>query len=457
MKRFLEDYLSSWLTSNDRKPLVLRGARQVGKTWLVRHLAKTQKKELIELNFEKHPEFISYFASNDPKIILLNLSAHFNKPIHPDECLLFLDEIQAAPVIFSKLRWFAEDLPELPVVATGSLLEFLLADHAFSMPVGRITYAHLEPLSFEEFLWAQEKEGLYAYLTNYTLETEIPSALHDQLIRLFKEYLLVGGLPAAVLTWRTKHSLQDVSRIHHDLLTTYRDDFAKYKTRIATEKLEEVLSAIPKMLGQKFVYSKINPNLQNQTVKQIINLFEKARLANRVRSTAGNGTPLAAEIKEKYFKEIFIDTGLCSALLGLNLNLINAANEITFINQGGIAEQVTGQLLRTISPPYIEPSLYYWHREEPGSSAEIDYLIQHGSEIIPIEVKAGTTGTLKSLHFFMALKNYSRAIRINSDLPYQTQIDTKTSTGTTVKYTLISLPFYLIGQLHRLLESAPQY
>lgn len=454
MERSLFLHLASWIKADDRKPLIVRGARQVGKTWLVRHLAKECHKTLFEINFEKNPSvFLSLFESNDPKQILLNLSAYFNQKIEPKNSLLFLDEIQAAPVIFSKLRWFAEELAELPVIAAGSLLEFLLADHSFSMPVGRISYMHLEPLSFEEFLLAHGKTILNNYLLEYNLTTEIPLALHEQLTFMFKEYLIIGGMPAAVKSWVEEKSLTKINQIQNDLLATYRDDFAKYKGRIEIGRMDEVMSAIPKMLGQKFVYSHVNPDISPVTVKKVVELLNKARICHRITHCSANGVPLAAELKEKIFKEIYLDTGLCSATLGLNLNQINAVKDITLINQGGVSEQVVGQILRTLNPSYIEPALYYWVREEKGSNAEIDYVIQHGTNVIPIEVKSGSTGTLKSLHLFMALKKLPLAVRINTDLPSNTNIQVKSQAGDgDVKYKLLSLPFYLLGQLYRFLN-----
>lgn len=452
MKRTLLNYLATWLTSADRKPLIIRGARQVGKTWLARHFAQSCNRQIIELNFEKNPSYASLFVSNDPKQILLNLSTVLNQKIDPPNCLLFLDEIQAAPQLLGKLRWFYEDLPELPLIAAGSLLEFVLEQHSFSMPVGRISYTHLEPLSFEEFLLANGKQFLHDYLAQYNLIEQIPTAIHEQLIDLFKEYLLIGGLPAVVASWIEERSLTRISQIQNDLLATYRDDFSKYRGRLLIERLDEVMTTIPAMLGQKVVFSRINKYVQAATIKQILELLEKARLCNRVQASAANGIPLAAEIKEKFFKEIFLDVGLCSSSLGLNLNQIKSVNEIVMINNGGIAEQVVGQLLRTVEPPYVEPALYYWQRDEAGANAEIDYILQHNNQVIPIEVKAGSTGSLKSLHFFMGLKKLAVAVRINSDYPSKTHVDIKDSTGNRVNYSLLSLPFYLIGQIHRLLD-----
>lgn len=454
VKRVLFDYLETWLGTNDRKPLIIRGARQVGKTWLVRHFAKMAGKHLVEVNFEKQPESANFFTSNDPEKILLSLGASIDEKIIPEDCLLFLDEIQVVPEILAKLRWFAEDMPQLPVIAAGSLLDFVLAEHSFSMPVGRVSYAHLEPLSFEEFLLASKKPILRDYMASYHLSADMPLALHKQLMNLFKEYMLVGGMPAVVKSWIEERSLQRVSQIQHDLLAAYRDDYSKYKGRIAIERLDEVMAAVPKMLGGKFVYSQVNVGVQAGTIKQALNLLGKARIATRVSGCSANGVPLAAETREKFFKMILLDVGLCSASLELNLTQFDQANEVITINNGGLAEQVVGQLLRTINPPYIEPSLYYWVRAEKKSNAEIDYVIQHGNQVVPIEVKAGATGALKSLHLFMELKGLALAVRINSDIPSQTEVKVKNGLGENVQYRLISIPFYMVGQIHRLIASA---
>jgi len=451
MHRKYLSFLQEWLRDSDRKPLVIRGARQVGKTWLVRHFTEQQGKRLIEINFEKNPELFTFFESNDPKQILLNLSSVLDASIDPRNCLLFLDEIQAVPELLAKLRWFAEDLPELAVIAAGSLLEFVLAKHTFSMPVGRIGYMHMEPLSFEEFLMASDKKGLLNYLEVFQWKTKTPSALHDQLMEMFKEYIIVGGMPAAVASWVTHRSLPKVSKIHQNLITTYKDDFNKYGRDIDIGRLNEVLSAVPELLGEKFVYKKINSDIRTTIIKEAFDLLCKARICHRVTSCDANGVPLAAKLDKKFYKAIFLDVGLCSAALKLKFDELTQIDEIILINSGGIAEQAVGQLLRTIDFPYIEPELYYWLREEKNSSAEIDYVIQHGSHVIPLEVKAGSTGSLKSLHLFMGLKKFSTALRINSDIPSRTDVQVKDQMGNEVRYTLLSLPFYLLGQVHRLL------
>ncbi len=445
-------FLIEWLNSRKRKPLVIRGARQVGKTWLIRDLAHSQGWQLIELNFEKRPTLETLFSSNDPKEILTNISASIGQKIEPQRAILFLDEIQVVPRLLEKLRWFAEDMPELAVLAAGSLLDFTLAKHEFSMPVGRISYMYLEPFSFEEFLDAIGQNELRSYLQNYDLNLKIPEAIHSQLIKFIKEYLVVGGMPAAVSSWASQSDPQTVNQIQFDLLTTYRDDFAKYSGRLNIERLEEIMSSVPRQLGNKFVYRNANSEVNIPPLKQALDLLCKAKVCHRIIDTAANGLPLDAEADEKFLKVIMLDCGLCSASLGLALHQIVGLSELSMINNGGMAEQLVGQLLRTILPAYIPPSLYYWQRKKKGSVAEVDYIIQHENQVIPLEVKAGSTGTLKSLQQFMIEKKKAVAVRINSDFPSLCTVNTKDHAGTNFEYKLLSIPFYLIGQLHRLIN-----
>lgn len=456
MQRILQQYLTDWLSQQNRKPLIIRGARQVGKTWLAYHLAQIHNLQLIEFNFEKQPDAASLFASNDVNQILINLQSSTEKTIIPECSLLFLDEIQACPEILAKLRWFAEDLPALPVIAAGSLLEFTLVDHAFSMPVGRISYVHLEPLSFQEYLLAKGRHQLFEYLQNFQLTMAIPLAIHQQLMSLFKEYLIIGGMPAAVSSWIQNESLAQVEQIHHDLLATYRDDFAKYAGKISHEALESIMLKTPQLLAKKFVYSHINQNIPSVVLKKALDLLIKAKICYPVKCVGGNGTPLATEVKEKFFKITLLDVGLVCALLKLKINQFSTIDDLTLISQGGITEQVVGQLLRTIESPYIAPELYYWTRTAKGAESEVDYLTSQQNQVIPIEVKSGSTGSLKSLHYFMSKKQYKLAVRINGDQVSVTDIDVLTQVGETAKYRLLSIPFYLTEQLYRLLSQVEQ-
>lgn len=455
MYRLALDHLKEWLASTSRNPLVIRGARQVGKTWLVREIARERGLTLIEVNFELEPSKKILFKENDPKKTLTALEVHVGQQIEIKNTLLFLDEIQAYPEMLAKLRWFKELMPELAVIATGSLLEFVLEKHDFSMPVGRISYYHLEPLSFEEYLY-EKNQPLWRYIMEYHWE-KVPETVHEKALNYLQEYIIVGGLPAAMQVWLECESFVAVQQVHHDILTTYRDDFGRYNKRYDVQIFEDVFNHIPKNVGQKIVYSHINNQSQSTTLKKIFTLISKARVIHPIKSTSGNGIPLKAEVNDKNIKAISLDVGLMNSLLGINLQDFKSIKDLELINKGAIAEQVVGQLLRTIHPYYIEPALYYWLRNKPGSNAEVDYLIQHHRAIIPIEVKAGTKGSMQSLHLFMKLKNLSTAVLLNTNMPGKMNVETKTSTNDIVKYQLLTVPIYMIGQLQRLLDCADSF
>lgn len=450
MFRYALNDLKQWLRSESRKPLVIRGARQVGKTWLVRELARTTELDFIEINFELEPSKKALFEENDPKKVLIALEISLGKKITPGKTLLFLDEIQVIPPLLAKLRWFKELMPDLALIVAGSLLEFVLDQHDFSMPVGRISYFHLEPLSFDEFLSAKNQQMLQ-FLQNYHWE-EIPPIIHTQALGYLQEYIVVGGLPAAVECWLKQESLIAVQQMHHDILNTYRDDFARYKGKYEIQLFEDIFQYVPKNVGAKIVYKHINENAQAANLKKIFTLITKARVIHKIQASAGNGVPLAAELNDRYNKAICLDVGLMNNILGINLNDFKSPSDIDFINKGAVAEQVVGQLLRTIEPYYIEPALYYWQRNKPGSNAELDYLIQHHSKVIPVEVKAGTKGSMQSLALFMQLKKLTVAIRLSSNTPSKMLVNTKLSSGENSQYQLLSLPIYMIGQLKRLLS-----
>lgn len=452
MQRNRLQYLLNWLESSDRKPLVIRGARQVGKTWLTRHFAETSNRKLFELNFEKRPEWIARFKSNEPQEIVNDLESVFGVRIDPEKSILFLDEIQVFPELLAKLRWFAEELPNLPVIAAGSLLDFVLRDHEFSMPVGRINYLHLEPMSFKEYLYARGMPVLVDRIEQVSWNKPLPQAVHDDLLKLFREYVIVGGMPAAVLSFVKESSLAQVNQVHHNLLATYREDFSKYRKTLDPMRLEETMMAIPRMVGSKFVYQQVNSEALTREIKQAIDLLEKARVASLVYASASNGVPLGSEIRHKFFKALFIDTGLSNAALGLTLDQIRETADLTLVHEGSLAEQVVGQLLRTVFPSYVEPKLYYWLRDQPNSNAEVDYVIQHRDQVIPVEVKAGATGSLKSLHQFMQQKKLKIGVRISSQETSITPVCVNDHAGNKIEYVLLSLPFYLAEQIHQMID-----
>jgi uncharacterized protein len=455
MIRFASRELDAWLKSPNRKPLVLRGARQVGKTWLVRDFAARNNLKLIELNLEKFPNLSDLFSENKPAEILKNIEAELSTSITPESSCLFLDEVQAAPELFSKLRWFKEDMPELPVIAAGSLLEFALGKLKYSMPVGRITYFYLEPMTFFEFLIATGNEALYQKMFSLNMETTMPETLHAKGIDLYRQYCLVGGMPESVSTWLEGRDLQACLKIQHDLLATYRDDFHKYGGEMDARLLNRILLSVSEQLGGKFVYSMVDSGVQTSVIKKALMLLFQARVCSRISHTSGNGVPLGAESNEKFFKALMVDVGLVSAQLGLTTEKRSGLEKTILSNKGGIAEQFVGQQLRASQSPLMDPQLYYWQRTG-GRLAEIDYIIQHRNNIIPVEVKSGAAGRMKSLHQFMEEKKLTLAVRFNINQPVLEKIDVTTTTGQQVKYRLISLPLYLAERVGDLIDQVSE-
>ncbi len=452
MKRYTSDYLDQWIREPSRKPLILRGARQVGKTWLVRDLAQRHGRELIELNMERRPELAAHFRSNDAVRAVSDLAADLGRSIRPDTSLLFVDEVQATPQLLPFLRWFREDMPELPVIAAGSLLDFALREHAFSMPVGRIAYCYLEPVSFYEFLDASGNERLKLSLVGASESLDLSPRLHRRALELFSEYCLAGGLPEVVADWIATRDDERRLQLQRDLITTYRDDFNKYRGRVSADLLRHVMDAIPRQLANRFVYSHVDVDARHRDIKQALELLQLARVCHRVEHTAANGLPLGAETNPRTFKSILVDIGIASVHLGLSRLDFRELDRVVWANRGGLAEQFVGQHLRCLSRAFEDPRLFYWQRMA-GRQGEIDYVVQHGSQIVPVEVKAGNAGAMKSLHAFMHHKKLRRALRLDANPPSVQDLDVRTTTSESVKYRLMSLPLYMVESIPSLLQT----
>ena len=452
MKRKALEYLSEWKDRSNRKPLVVRGARQVGKTFLVRDFASKHFDNLIELNLELYPEKADLFASKEIEEILRMLALDSNAQIRPGSTLLFIDEIQRTPEVIAFLRYFYELKPELHVIAAGSLLEFTLSDHDFSMPVGRVEYLFLGPLDFDEFLEALGEDRFLSFLRSCEPNDRIPSSIHQSLLRLLKRFCIVGGMPSAVREFRNGDDYKLAHMEQQSILRTYQDDFAKYREKIHYRRLQTVFTRIPNMVGKKLKYVNINRHERAKDLADCIEMLEMARVIYRVKHSSGNGVPLEAESNRKSFKPLFPDVGLMSAALGMNPLEISLADDLLPLFNGAIAEQFAGQQLLYRRKPYHLPELHYWRREKRGASAEIDYLIAHGSLIVPIEIKAGKTGSLKSLHVFAAEKGSDFAVRFNMGQPSKASIRPSIPTENQTPYTLVSLPLYMIGETSRFID-----
>lgn len=454
MYRFELDYLKQWKTRSSRKPIVIRGARQVGKSFLVRMFAEQEFGTLLEVNFEQNPGLASLFESKVPKTILSQLEARFDVPVTPGRTLLFLDEIQAAPEVLAALRYFYEEIPELHVICAGSLLEFVLEEHSFPVPVGRIEYLHMGPMQFEEFLLALDRERLRQWLCDYTLESTVPDEIHREFLRLLRQYLVVGGLPAAVAVFTENESYRECEQVQQSIIATYRDDFSKYASKVKHRRVEKMFAGIPRLAGRKFMYSQIDREERSRDLSEALRLLCLARVAHQVRHTAANGLPLAAEADDRHFKTLFLDVGLLCRSLGLSVADIEQPDNVLLVNRGALCEQFVGQHLAFARPAYEEPGLHCWMRRERNSGAEVDFVIAVGPTVVPIEVKAGKTGTLKSMHLFVQEKSRDFALRFNTDTPSLCQAKTSLGAGDQKQFRLLSLPLYLVGQTRRLCRSA---
>lgn len=444
MQRDIVKNLIQWQKQENHLPILLRGARQVGKSYLVEHFGQEYFEDLITVNFEFQPVFKTCFNTLDPKEIIKTLSLITKKEITPGKTLLFLDEIQECPNAIKALRYFKEKMPQLHVIGAGSLLEFSLNDEDFRMPVGRIQFMYLKPFSFKEFLTATGNLQLREFIETLSLKDRVPEAIHDQLLNLIRRYMVLGGMPAVIQEYlRLENTLNfgmtesACQLIQAALLNTYRSDFGKYATKTDHKYLQSLFERIPGLIAQLFKYSKVDPDTRARELKKALQKLRDAGLIYQIFSTSASGLPLNAVMDEKRFKLLFLDVGLVNRAANLDADIL-LQRDLLLINRGNIAEQLVGQELLAYQSFYESGQLFFWNREEKGSTAEVDFVINVDSKIVPIEVKAGSTGRLKSLHIFMDEKKIEMGVQI-SQQPFK------------LDNSILRLPLYLIGETTRLI------
>jgi predicted AAA+ superfamily ATPase len=414
LERKIDLELISWRDSNSRKPLILRGARQIGKSSAVRNLGK-KFKYFIEINLDENSQLCSLFEKElTVSEIIEQLAVLTNTPIISGETLLFIDEIQACIPAISTLRYFYEKLPDLHIIAAGSLLEFALSEIP-SFGVGRVRYMFMYPFSFEEFLVANKEQALLNVLTKATPTLPLADVFHEKLKKYFKKFLIIGGMPEAVRTYVSNGDILEVQRVLDDLVLSIQTDFSKYKNRVPALRIKEVFDTVVHQIGGKFSYSYPNATLTNVQIKEALLLLEMAGLLYSVTHSASNGIPLGAEINTKKRKMLLFDTGIYQRILGLDIGTLLLENDVNIINKGGISELFVGLELLKNTSCYERNDLYYWQREVKNSQAEVDYVIQKQENIIPLEVKAGTKGSMQSLFLFLQEKNREYGIRLSME------------------------------------------
>lgn len=399
-KRKIDEKLQAWRLSPSRQPLLLRGARQVGKSFAIRQLAKASYKEFYEINFEQRPSFKKIFEGDlDPTVIISELSLSFGKSIRASEDLIFFDEVQECPQAIVALRYFYEQANAYHIVAAGSLLEFAL--EKVSSPVGRIAYEFMYPMSFSEFLSATDRDHLVEHLPHRD-DKKVGFAsktAQDLLSTAMKDYFIIGGMPAAIQAFGKERNFNNVAEIQDRILQSFRDDIHKY-TRGDQQSinLEKLLETGIKHVGKQIKYTTLTSDTDIRRTKSSINLLEKACLLTKIRSVNPTGLPLGAEASDKFFKLQFLDIGLGQRWAGFSASEVNASSDLLGLYEGRLAEQFVGQqLLAEASGGSENRSLYCWIRAEKNSEAEVDFVIVRDGKILAVEVKSGRSGTLRSL------------------------------------------------------------
>lgn len=429
MKRKLQQELIAWKNRNEHLPILLRGARQVGKSYLVEDFGKTHFEDIAVVDFENRPELKIAFNKREPQEIISKLEIALNKPIKKGRTLLFLDEIQLCPEALISLRYFKEQMPELHVIAAGSLLEFLLNDENFSFPVGRVEFLYLHPLSFMEYM-EEAAPFLAQRLKDYHLGN-VPSDLeHQELLKWVRRYMFIGGMPAAVKASINETSLLEAQRIHYRILQAYESDFGKYAKHNQHKYLQMIFQKAPALIGQILKYSRIDDNTRSRELKPALELLCHAGLVRAVYATTAAGLPLHAHIRMERFKLLYLDVGLLQTATKVDATRF-FDQDIMQINAGMLSEQFVGQELMAYALPYQNDSLLFWEKVN-HSQAEIDFVVTVGSDIIPIEVKSGATGSLRSLQSFLQEKKGRLGVRI-SEAPLS------------LHQNVLSVPFYLIS------------
>lgn len=391
MQRKITEYLINWLGSTTRKPLIINGARQIGKSWVVKNLGKTQfKGNFCEINFEKTPQINTIFEIDfNITRILSELEAVLNITINNDT-LLFFDEIQSCPKAIMALRYFYEDMPNIAVIAAGSLLEFELKNIPF--PVGRVQQINMHPMNFEEFLMAQ---GFNALVNKITEPAKpLPEVIEQKIYEALQNYFWVGGMPECVQHFVNTKNYMQVRKIQDDLIYAYIQDFGKYNPLVNKNCLLDILSNAANNIGSQVLYSKLSEQFTGPTIKKGVEVLSMAKIFKVINNVSVASLPFTNSGKQ--FKLFFLDIGLLLCINKVQPPNFFAATNLNAIFVGAWAEQFVAQQLVCNNS-----KINYWARTNKNSNAEVDFIIENKGEIIPIEVKHGAAGKLKSLHLLL--------------------------------------------------------
>ena len=393
MNRLFYSDLVKWMKSPRRKPLLVRGARQVGKTYLIKEFGSREFKNIVFIDFERSPELKKIFIDKrDPVEIVREIELVKNVRIVAGETLLFLDELQECPDAIISMRYFYEEMPKLHVIGAGSLLEFAFS--SISVPVGRIQTLQMYPLTFHEFLLATGNTRLAALLNEGS--KAVSDTVHEKFLQLLRTYFIVGGMPESVKVFAETSSLKEATDVLSDLVNTYRLDFSKYTPSVDKTCLDHVFSSCAAKVGAQTKYASLTDNFSNPTIKKAYHSLTLSKVIAQVKSVNPPVIPFDASASDKIFKTILLDVGIMNFLSGMPVMREYLKEDVSSFYRGAIAEQFVGQELMA-SMGHV----YYWSRNEKSSTAEVDYLIQNDGKIFPVEVKSSDTGRFVSLKMFL--------------------------------------------------------
>ncbi|MCF7859728.1 MAG: ATP-binding protein [Candidatus Cloacimonetes bacterium] len=407
MKRNIYTELLKWKNDINKKPLLLQGARQVGKTFIIEQFGKTEYAELIKLNFEQNPGLRSLFqAELKPEKIITNISLYLGKKIKTDNTLIFFDEIQVAPEALTSLKYFQEEAPAYHIIAAGSLLGVSVGKKN-SFPVGKVNFLTMYPMTFSEYLIASGEEMIVENLHSKNDYSALPNIIHEKLLKHIKMYLFLGGMPEVLQDYLQNQDISSVREKQNDILEAYNRDFSKYTPKNNAIKISEIWQSIPYQLAKenkKFKYNAVKKKARASTYDQAIEWLRKAGLVNVVYNLKKPRLPLGGYADHAKFKLYFLDTGLLSAMLKLTSDIILKPTELFSEYNGAFIENFVASEL--INNGYKD--LYYW---KYNNSAEVDFIINRNNQILPVEVKSGLNRNLRSLRSYAEKYNPELIIR----------------------------------------------
>jgi len=441
-KREIEDYLVKWKVREGRKPLIIRGARQVGKTTVIEQFAKTYKHSIL-LNLEKAEDLYYFQAYDSVKVILEALFLTKNISMRAmDETILFIDEIQESPNAIHYLRFFYEEFPNLHVIAAGSLLEFALKN-VKSFPVGRVEFLYLYPLNFGEYLSAiNHGRGL-----SELQHVPIKNVSHHTLLNLFNRYVIIGGMPEVIKTYIRRFEITDLPRIYESIWGTYQNDVEKYATnQTATKIIKHIISTAHFYLDQRIKFQNFgNSNYRSREVGEAMRSLDAAKIIQLIYPSTDVTIPVRTDLK-KSPRFQFLDSGIVNHALGIQSKML-ALQDLSTAYKGAIIPHLITQEIISLNR-IADKKPHFWVREKKQSSSEVDLLYSYMNKVIPIEIKSGMAGTLKSLHQFIERTNHPYAIRMYAgDFNIQ-----KTKTPNGIPYLLMNLPYYLGTKIPEYIE-----